>query len=143
MKKVDNKWVMSGIIGILFLVYNIIVFGVIGYQGAQFMMAYLFTIIAFVLFILTIWFVCGKNNKLKDIFLGLPILLEGTAYVAVQTVLSIVFMVLPWEILKISVILQILLASVYAVLVLSSISAKNAISNIDDKVRKKEIIWDF
>lgn len=137
MKKIDNKWMISAIIGIVFVIYTIVVFGLIGYSGRQFMVAYLFTMLAYVFFLFTVWSICGKNNRLKDIFLGLPVLVEGIFYVVIQMVLSIIFMIIPWKIFNVSIILQVIGIAVYAILVISSISAQNAVTNIDEKVRKK------
>ncbi len=137
MKKIDNKWMISAIIGIVFVIYTIVVFGLIGYSGRQFMVAYLFTMLAYVFFLFTVWSICGKNNRLKDIFLGLPVLVEGIFYVVIQMVLSIIFMIIPWKIFNVSIILQVIGIAIYAILVISSISAQNAVTNIDEKVRKK------
>lgn len=130
MKKINTKGTVSIVIGILFVIYSLIAFGVIGYNGKQFATAYLFTAFAYVLFTMSIWLI-------YNFFLNYPILIGGVLYVVVQTIISIVFMRLPWDAFKASVIVQLLVAAAYGVAALSVMSAKNVVSGMDDKTRKK------
>lgn len=136
-EKIDNKWIVTAILGTAFVIYSIITFGIIGYNGAQFLVTYLFTIVAYASMLIIIWKVCGKDNNLKDIYIGLPILCEGAVYLVVQSVLSLILMILPDKLIMVSIIVQLLLLAIYWVLVLTAISARNAIVNIDNKIRRK------
>lgn len=136
-KGLNNKWMASIIVAIIFVLYSVVAFVVIGYQGNQFLVAYLFTLAAYLFLLISIWVIGRARNDLKDIFLGIPVWRICIIYVITQTVLGLVFMVLPIDIFKVSVVLQLILAGVYIILVCTAFAGKNTVSNIDDKVKKK------
>lgn len=136
-EKIDNKWIITAILATGFIIYSILAFGVVGYRGSQFLITYLFTIISYASMLTIIWKICGKDNSLKDIYLGLPVIKEGAIYLVIQTFLSFLFMMLPAKLIIISIAIQLLLLLVYWILVLTAIGARNAIVNIDNKIWRK------
>lgn len=135
--KVNNKWLVSALVIISFLIYNIVAFGLIGYNGKQFIVTYIFTLIAYASMLIMIWITAGKDNQLKDIFLGIPVLRNCVIYVVIQTVLSFIIMLLPDSLFILSLVIQLLVVAVYWFWTISLLGAKNTIENIDHKVKKK------
>lgn len=136
-KRLDNKWIATIVIAIIFALYSLVAFVLIGYRGKQFLTAYLFTLAAYLFLIISIWVVSGKKNDLKDIFLGISVWRISIIYVVAQTMLGLVFMVLSIDGFILSVVLQLILVGVYIALVCTAYAAKNTVSDIEDTVKKK------
>lgn len=132
-----NKYQIGFAVAVVLGLYSVIAFVLIGYQGKQFLTAYFFTVAAYVFFLCTVLLVPDGKDSLKNVFLGIPLWKESLIYAAVQTVLSFIVMLLPSEVYKLSVVLQLLLAGVHIILVCISFVGKRTIEAVDDKVRKK------
>ena len=83
------------ILGVVFILFNVIAFAVPTAKTATFWIAYAFTVIAFALQIGTWSAVFKADDTLKSKFLGIPIIHIGIVYLAFQLIAFAVFMVFP------------------------------------------------
>ena len=90
MKK--NTKLAYAVLGIVFILFNVIAFSVPTDKTIAFWIAYAFTVVAFVLQI-GIWNAAFKAAEvLKSKFLGIPIIYAGIAYLVFQLIVFAVFM---------------------------------------------------
>lgn len=132
-----NKGVVSLVIAVIFALYSVVCFVLIGNRGTQFLTAYLFTVAAFSFLICSVWLLDASQNTLRDVFMGIPIWRECVLYAILQVGFSIIIMLLPESLLKITVVIQIMLLGSYVILVASSIAGKHTVENADRKVQAK------
>ena len=125
------------LLGILFVVVNVITFVVPVQKNAAFWTTYGFTVVAFAAQ-LVIWKTAfGRDDTMKSKFLGLPILHIGIVYLVVQLVTFTVFLFaskLPvWS----AVVVCVLIAGISAVCMIAADTGRNEIARVETKVQQK------
>ena len=135
MKKNSTKGYI--ILGILFLLVSITAFVLPIVRGTAFWIAYVFTVIAFLVQI-GVWKVnLGKEDMLKSKFLGFPVVHVGIVYLVVQTIAFAVFMFAPQLPTWSAIVVCSCIAGVSAMCMIAGEAGKGEIERIDTKVQKK------
>ncbi len=105
-------------------------------ESSAFWISYGFSAFAFAVQIL-IWNIGFKNGEsLKSKFLGIPVIHIGTTYLIVQSLLTVVFrfvQVQSW----VSVVVSVVIISIFSVLMISSQAARDEINRVEEKVKAK------
>lgn len=125
------------VLGIAFVLFNVIAFVVPTAKTATFWIAYAFTVIAFVLQI-GIWIAAFKSAKtIRSKFLGIPIIYVGIVYFVIQLIVFALFMVFPIIPPWIAVIVCILILGISAICLISADAARAEIARVEEKVNRK------
>lgn len=125
------------VLGMAFVLFNVIAFVVPIAKTATFWIAYTFTVIAFVLQI-GIWIAAFKAAKtIRSKFLGIPIIYIGIVYFVIQLIVFAVFMVFPIIPPWIAVIVCVLILGISAICLISADAARAEIARVEEKVNRK------
>lgn len=125
------------VLGIAFVLFNVIAFVVPTAKTATFWTAYTFTVIAFVLQI-GIWIAAFKAAEtIRSKFLGIPIIYVGIVYFVIQLIVFAVFMVFPVIPYWIAVIICALILGISAICLISADVARAEIARVEEKVNRK------
>lgn len=141
MKK--NNFMSYIALGIVFALFNVIAFVIPTDKTATFWVAYVFTVIAF-LVQLVVWKIAfNKEDPLKSKFLGISVISVGIRYLIIQIVAFAVFMAFPsipeWVAI-------IVCAVILAVALLCTIAGKagaKEINRIEEKIKVKRAFIQF
>lgn len=125
------------VLGIIFVLFNVIVFAIPTVKTGTFWVAYVFSVVAFASQI-GIWKVAlGKEETLKSKFLGFPVVHIGIVYLIVQTVVFAVFMAVPtlpvWSVIVVCA----LVLGISAICMISAEAGRGEIERIETKVKQK------
>lgn len=135
MKKTTKSAYM--VLGIAFVLFNVIAFVVPTAKTATFWIAYMFTVITFVLQI-GIWIAAFKAAKtIRSKFLGIPIIYVGIVYFVIQLIVFAVFMVFPIIPPWIAVIVCVLILGISAICLVSADAARAEIARVEEKVNRR------
>lgn len=135
MKKNSTKGYV--ILGILFALVSIIAFAVPTAKTATFWIAYVFTAAAFAAQI-GIWKTAfGKEETLKNKFLGFPVVHIGIVYAVIQVIAFAVFMFVPTLPAWSAIVVCSIIAGISAVCMISAGAGRNEIERVEAKVQKK------
>lgn len=125
------------VLGIVFILFNVIAFAVPTDKTTTFWIAYAFTVVAFALQI-GIWNTAFKaDDTLKSKFIGIPIIHVGVVYLVLQLTAFAVFMVFPLIPSWIAVILCVLILGISAICLISADAARDEINRVEEKVNQK------
>lgn len=125
------------VLGIVFVLFNVMAFIVPTAKTATFWIAYTFTVIAFVLQI-GIWIAAFKAAKtIRSKFLGIPIIYVGIVYFVIQLIVFALFMVFPVIPSWIAVIICALILGISAICLISADVARAEIARVEEKVNRK------
>ena len=135
MKK--NTKLAYAVLGIVFILFNVIAFAVPTDKTITFWIAYAFTVVAFALQI-GIWIAAFKAAEtLKSKFLGVPIIYVGIVYLVLQLIAFAVFMIFPLIPSWIVVIACALVLGISAICLISTDIARDEINRVEEKVNQK------
>lgn len=135
MKK--NTKLAYAVLGIVFILFNVIAFAVPTDKTITFWIAYAFTFVAFVLQI-GIWNAAFKAAEtLKSKFLGIPIIYVGIVYLVLQLIAFAVFMIFPLIPSWIVVIACALVLGISAICLISADVARDEVNRAEEKVNQK------
>ena len=135
MKK--NKGMAYAVLGIVFVLFNVIAFAVPTAETATFWIAYAFTTIAFASQI-AIWKLAFKGaDALKSKFLGIPLISVGITYLIIQIIAFAIFMVLPLTANWISIVVCALILGISAICLIGTETGREEINRVEEKVEKK------
>lgn len=135
--KLNNRNLKIAIIVTLFLLLNVIAFVIPLGKGSSFWITYGFTVVAFVsqFVVWRIGFIGAQSPKTK--FLGIPLIYLSTVYLVIQIALFIIFIVAndlsPW----ITIILNVLIAGIFLMIILSTLLGRNEVNRVETKVNQK------
>ena len=133
-----NNKLLAGVVGgIIFVLYNILVFTFAGNKTPVFWWAYGFTVLAFLLQVIATCVSYKRNTTVKDVFFGIPLTAISLTYLSAQIVAGTVFMILSGSNLKIANVVQIILLAVYLIFAISALFAKNTVESIAEKTKEK------
>jgi len=131
MKK--NKNLAYAVLGIAFVLFNVIAFAVPTAKTATFWIAYVFTAVAFASQI-TIWKFAFKGaDTLKSKFLGIPLISVGIKYLIVQIIAFAIFMVLPLTATWIAIVVCALILGVSAICLIGTETGREEINRVEEK----------
>lgn len=135
MKK--NKNMAYAVLGISFVLFNVIAFAVPTAKTATFWIAYVFTAVAFASQI-AIWKFAFKGaDTLKSKFLGIPLISVGIKYLIVQIIAFAIFMVLPLTATWIAIVVCALILGISAICLIGTETGREEINRVEEKVEKK------
>ena len=135
MKK--NTKLAYAVLGIVFILFNVIAFAVPTDKTITFWIAYAFTVVAFALQI-GIWNAAFKATEtLKSKFLGVPIIYVGIVYLVLQLIAFAVFMIFPLIPSWIVVIACALVLGISVICLISADVARDEINRVEEKVNQK------
>ena len=135
MKK--NTKLAYAVLGIVFILFNVIAFAVPTDKTITFWIAYAFTVVAFALQI-GIWNAAFKvAETLKSKFLGVPIVYVGIVYLILQLIVFAVFVFFPLLPSWIVVIACSLILGISAICLISADVARGEINRVEEKVNRK------
>lgn len=135
MKK--NTKLAYAVLGIVFILFNVIAFAVPTDKTTAFWIAYAFTVVAFALQV-GIWNAAFKvTETLKSKFLGVPIIYVGVIYLVVQLIAFVAFMVFPIIPSWVTVIVCASILGISAICLFSADVAREEINRVEEKVNQK------
>lgn len=132
-----NKNLGYAVLGILFVLLNVILFVIPTEKTGAFWTAYAFTVIAFAAQI-AIWKKAfGRDDAMKSKFLGLPIVHIGIVYLIIQIVALAVFMALPMLPTRSAIVACAVILGISALCMIAGEVGRNEIERVEAKVQKK------
>ena len=132
-----NKGMAYAVLGIIFVIFNVIAFAIPTAKTATFWVAYIFTVIAFALQLIIWKFAFKGADTLKSKFLGIPLISVGVIYLLVQIVAVAVFMALSFVPSWIAIVVCILILGISAVCLIGAETGREEVNRIEHKVSKK------
>mgnify|MGYP001295634736 CR=1 FL=1 len=145
MKPNKNPILLGTILLITVLAYSFAIFMLATDKGANFWIGYSFTILAFLLQLLSFVLTFSNKETLQRktmrtqhrMFLRLPIQDLAIRYLIVQLFLGLVITFLPQFNTTLAIVLSIIVLAVFLVLLISTYIASDAIISVDKKVGQK------
>lgn len=135
MKK--NSKLGYAILGIAFVLFNVIAFAIPTAKTGTFWVAYAFSVVAFASQI-GIWKAAlGKEDTLRSKFLGLPVVHIGIVYLVIQTVAFAVFMAAPGLPAWSAVVACAVVLGVSGICMISAEAGRGEIERVEAKTQKK------
>lgn len=124
---------------ICFLTYNIVLFVLCGFadHGGAFWSSYVFMLFAFITLAVSLIFLRDRDYQPKDWLLGYPVLKHCTIYIILESIVSVLFMILdyqqcPWVL---AFTIQMIFFAVHLVFIISCFLAKEMIEDVQSKVK--------
>lgn len=134
----NNKLIFGLGMGIVFAIWNIIIFSLFNDKNTVFWWAYGFTSLGFLASIAVTYALFRKGETINNVFFGLPLLQITASYFIVQVIVGTVFIVLMHSVnIKVAIIVQIIVFAAYIVLALGSLLARNVITDTELNVKEK------
>lgn len=135
MKK--NRSIAYAVLGIAFVLFNVIAFAIPTVKTSTFWVAYVFTVIAFISQI-AIWKFAFKDaDTLKSKFLGIPLISVGITYLIIQLIAFAVFMAFPLTASWIAIVVCALILGISAICLIGTETGREEINRVEEKVEKK------
>ena len=132
-----NKGMAYAVLGIVFVMFNVIAFAIPTEKNATFWVAYVFSTIAFASQI-AIWkFAFKGTDTLKSKFLGIPLISVGIRYLVVQIIVFAIFMAFPIIPSWVAVVLCTLIVGISGICLIGTETGRDEINRVDKKVEKK------
>ncbi|MBQ8210429.1 MAG: hypothetical protein IJZ35_07610 [Clostridia bacterium] len=132
-----NKVMCYAALGVVFILFNVIAFVIPTAKTSTFWIAYVFTVIAFVLQI-GVWIYAFKgSDKIKSKFLGIPLVAVGIIYLIIQIIAFSVFMAYPLTQMWIAVVVCAFILGISAIFLIGTEVGKNEINRVEPKIEKK------
>ena len=135
MKK--NKGIAYVVLGIAFVIFNVISFAVPTEKTSTFWIAYVFSVIAFAAQIAVWKFAFNGTDTLKSKFLGIPLIAVGSTYLIIQMIAFAVFMVKPSASGWIALVVCTLILGISAMCLIGTEVGREEINHVEEKVEKK------
>lgn len=135
MKK--NKGMTYAVLGIAFVLFNVISFAIPTVKTSTFWVAYVFTAVAFISQI-AIWKFAFKGaDTLKSKFLGIPLISVGITYLIIQLIAFAIFMALPLTASWIAIVVCALILGISGICLIGTETGREEINRVEEKVEKK------
>lgn len=135
MKKNKNSGYL--ILGILFVLFNVIAFAIPTVKTGTFWTAYVFTVVAFAAQV-GVWKIAfGKEDALKSKFLGIPVVHVGTVYLVIQMIAFAVFMTVPTFPAWSAIVACAVILVAFVVCLISADVGRSEIDRVEAKVKAK------
>lgn len=125
------------ILGIIFVLFNVIAFSMPTNKASVFWITYAFTIAAFAIQI-GIWNLAfRKAQTLKSKFLGLPLIHVGIVYLIIQLIAFGVFLTLPEITNWIPIIVCTAIAGISGICLIATDVGREEVTRVEEKVQRK------
>ena len=132
-----NSKLGYAVLGIVFVLFNVIAFAIPTVKTGTFWVAYAFSVVAFASQI-GVWKVAlGKEDTLKSKFLGFPVVHVGIVYLIIQTVVFAVFMAVPTLPVWSAIVVCALVLGISAICMISAEAGRGEIERVETKVKQK------
>lgn len=128
------------ILGIMFVLFNVITFSIPTNKTLTFWIAYFFVFIAFIVQIVLLNMTHHKTNTLKSKFLGLPIIYVGVAYLIIQLVSFVFFLIFPYIANWIPIITGTMITGISGIFLVTTEAGKEGITRIEEKIQEKTLL---
>ncbi len=135
MKK--DKGLAYAILGIAFLIFNVIAFAIPTEKTSVFWISYVFSIVSFGLQVIIWKFAFNSEAPLKSKFLGIPLIHIGLVYLIVQLTAFAIFMALPTTPGWVAVVISALILGVSAICLLGAETGRDEIVRVEEAVHEK------
>lgn len=135
MDKKKTVGMSLAIFGIVFAVYNLLVFLFLTPKTGVFWISYGFMVLSFLLQLVGMY-LSFKELSVQAVFFGIPLAQFTLFYFFAELFMSIVFMIFQDITWKIPLVLQILLLAVYGVVAIVSVGARDAAVSAKEHVQK-------
>lgn len=138
----NKNWTRIGIIyGVLFLVYNLIVFMLFKAKSPVFWISYILVVVAFALHFLATYS-SFKDSTVEMIFYGIPLVSIATYYLVAQVVVSLIFIFFQQGrsgtgLTKAAVLIQLIMLAIFIVVSIVALMGRDAAQAVSDDVRGK------
>ena len=133
----NNKGMAYAVLGIAFVLFNVVAFTIPSDKTSTFWIAYVFTVVAFASQIL-IWKLAFKGtDTLKSKFLGIPLISVGFTYLIVQIIAFSIFMAFPLAPSWVVIVVCALILGISAICLIGTETGREEISHVEGKVEKK------
>lgn len=141
MKK--NNLIYYLVITILLILFNVIAFVLPIEKNTTFWIVYVFSDLAFIMQI-PLWTISvGKNDTLKNKFLGFSLIYIGIFYLIIQLIVFIIFIVFPTLPVWLAIIICTIIFALSIVFVIAAQTGTKEIKRIDDKIKVKRAFIQF
>ncbi len=137
MKTKNNKSMSYIILGILFVLFNVLAFVIPTDKTATFWIAYVFSVVAFAAQLIVWNIAFKKDDELKSKFLCIPVIHVGIVYLIVQLIAFAVFMALPQTPYWVSVVVCAVILAFAAIAMIGTKVGRDAIENTEAHVKTK------
>lgn len=132
-----NKKLGYIILGIAFILFNVIAFAVPIDKTSVFWIAYAFTVVAFAAQI-GVWNLAfRKAETLKSKFLGMPIIHVGIVYLIIQLIAFSVFLALPWIASWIPIIACVVILGISGICLITTEIGRDEVVRVEAKIQRK------
>ena len=132
-----NKGMTYAVLGIAFVLFNVIAFAIPTVKTSTFWVAYVFTAVAFISQI-AIWKFAFKGaDTLKSKFLGIPLISVGITYLIIQLIAFAIFMALPLTASWIAIVVCALILGISGICLIGTETGREEINRVEEKVEKK------
>ena len=135
MNKKKTVGMSFAVFGIVFLVYNMLIFLFMKPQTPVFWISYGFMVLAFGLQVLGMY-LSFKEFSVQAIFFGIPLAQFTLFYFFAELFVSFVFMIFQKITWKIPVSLQVILLAVYAIVAIVSVATRDAAVAVKDNIQE-------
>lgn len=126
-------------LAICLMVYNIAVFIISGFTDhtACFWLSYLFMMVSIATSIVSAVLLMKQNREIKDWLFGYPVLKHCFAYILIEFICSVIFMILDnydcdW---KIGFVIQLIICAVFTIFIISCFMTKDTIEQVEANVK--------
>lgn len=141
MKK--NNLMYYLVITILLILFNIIAFVIPIEKNTTFWIVYVFSDLAFIMQV-PLWMISfGKNDTLKNKFLGISLIYIGIFYLIIQLIVFIVFVVFPTLPVWLAIIICSIIFALSIIFVIAGKTGTKEIKRIDEKIKVKRAFIQF
>lgn len=136
-QKQKNTMLSAMIYLVVFAAYNLFVFILFKNFNNVFWISYGFMIAAFLIHIICV-FLIFKNASVKAVFFGIPLLSFSLYFVCAEFFCSLVFMIFKSMVsVKVTILIQALLITIFIIVAIVSIIARDTAQNVDSKIKEK------
>lgn len=125
------------LVGLMFVIFNVIAFVIPTPKLASFWIAYVFTIIAFLVQIFIFNKVLKKEQSLKSKFLGFPLINIGITFLVIQIIAFFIFMMFPNIQCWITLVVCSLILGISGICLITVEIGRNEITRVENKVKEK------
>ena len=130
-------------LGIAFALLNVIAFVIPALKTAAFWTAYTFSVIAFAVQI-PLWKIAfGKKDTLKSKFLGIPVIHVGFAYLVIQSIAFLIFMIFPILPVWSAIVVCSIILALSLLCAIAAEAGANEINRVEEKIRVKRAFIQF
>ena len=141
MKK--NRLMLYLALGIAFALFNVIAFVIPTLKTAAFWTSYTFSVIAFAVQI-PLWKIAfEKKDTLKSKFLGIPVIHVGFAYLVIQSIAFLIFMIFPMLPVWSAIVVCSIILALSLLCAIAAEAGANEINRVEEKIRVKRAFIQF